>query len=337
MRDSWRENGFPAAQRDRARGVLVGQFVGDALGTTVEFSEPPAILREYPNGHSEIVGGGPFALLPGQVTDDSELALALARTLVNRGWDLDARAGAYSDWYKSGPFDVGNATRAAFGGRGVDASAGTMFARALERNGAADMQANGALMRVSPLAIYGATLGVEELIERAREDARFSHPSPVCQGANAAFVVAITAGMNGGSPTEALEAAKRATGEPAVLAALGDIARQPVCHGRGQGWVLIALRNAFHMLIHEKTFEGALVRTVMAGGDADTNGCITGALLGAFHGLAGFPRRWTDAVLSCRTPRGPVYQTGDAIALADLLLDRGIANNARAQAGAARN
>src|SRR5438270_270586 len=102
--------------RDRARGVLLGQLVGDALGTTVEFSSRESIRRQFPNGLRDIVGGGPFHLLPGQVTDDSELALTLARCLVQHTWNLDARARAYASWYKSGPFDCGGTTSAAFGG-----------------------------------------------------------------------------------------------------------------------------------------------------------------------------------------------------------------------------
>ncbi|MGI5863844.1 MAG: ADP-ribosylglycohydrolase family protein [Myxococcales bacterium] len=61
---------------DRALGALLGQAAGDALGTTVEFESRQAIARRYPQGLREIVGGGPFGLKPGQITDDTELALA---------------------------------------------------------------------------------------------------------------------------------------------------------------------------------------------------------------------------------------------------------------------
>jgi ADP-ribosylglycohydrolase/protein-tyrosine phosphatase len=252
----------------------------------------------------------------------------LARCLIQNGWDLDARARAYADWHKSDPFDIGVTTRAAFEGWSGTVRARAMLARARERNGASSSQANGALMRVSPLAIFGVTRDAAVLDQLAAEDARFSHPSPVCQAANAAFVRAIQVGLGGGTPGQGYDAAKQAAAEagaPDVLAALNDIARQPECDGASQGWVLIALRNAFHVLLHEPSFEEALVKTVMAGGDADTNGCIAGALLGAFHGLDAIPRRWIVTVLACRTSRGPTYQTTDALTLADTLLERGAA------------
>jgi ADP-ribosyl-[dinitrogen reductase] hydrolase len=314
--------GASEAEKDRARGVLLGQLTGDALGTTVEFAASRSIAGTFPGGLRDIVGGGPFKVLPGQVTDDSELALALARCLLAFGWDLDARARAYAAWYDSEPFDIGGQTAAAFGHWQGRATASAMFRRAREANGDPSRQANGALMRVSPLAIHGSGADRAWLIERAREDARLSHPSAVCQEANAAYVAAIQAGLLGGSPKDALAAARAATDDAAIQAALSSIDRQPECDGRGQGWVILALRNAFHMLVHEGSFEEALVRTVMAGGDADTNGCITGALLGAFHGMRAIPARWIATVLACRTSRGATYQAADAVALAYALLEQ---------------
>ncbi len=189
--------------RNRARGVLLGQLVGDALGTTVEFKDPHTIQKLFPNKHREIIGQGPFNLLPGQVTDDSELALALARCLVQHGFDTDARARAYAAWIASGPFDCGMATSAAFGGHSADVTAQEMLARSQERNGAPSKQANGALMRISPLGIFGAFLDPALLQQRGAEDARFSHPSPVCQGANQVYLRAMQALLHGATPPEA--------------------------------------------------------------------------------------------------------------------------------------
>ena len=313
--------------KDRARGVLLGQFIGDALGTTVEFASSAEVKTRFPRGLRDIVGGGPFRVLPGQVTDDGELALALVRTLVAHGLDLDARARAYARWHDSKPFDCGATTAAAFGGWPATVVARDMLARSLKRNGAEAMQANGALMRVSPLAIHLAAGPVPELVERAREEARFSHPSAACQAANAVFVGALQVGLNGGTPVEALAAARAIAATqpsaPEIIAALADVSSQPKCDGSGQGWVVVALKNAFHVLLHAPSFEEGLVRTVMAGGDADTNGAIAGALLGAFHGAEAIPARWKEAVLGCRTARGAEYQTTDVVELADALAERG--------------
>jgi ADP-ribosylglycohydrolase len=102
----------------RARGALLGFACGDALGTTVEFHSRAAAQRRKGDAWPrDLVGGGPFRLLPGQVTDDTELMLALARSIVRCGrYDEDDAARAYLRWFESGPFDCGMATRAVFGG-----------------------------------------------------------------------------------------------------------------------------------------------------------------------------------------------------------------------------
>jgi ADP-ribosyl-[dinitrogen reductase] hydrolase len=67
----------------RYRGALLGLAAGDALGTTLEFSIPG---RSGPI--DDMVGGGPFGLEPGQWTDDTSMALCLAESILEAGWDL---------------------------------------------------------------------------------------------------------------------------------------------------------------------------------------------------------------------------------------------------------
>ena len=70
------------------------------------------------------------------------------------------------------------------------------------------------------------------------------------------------------------------------------------------GWVLIALQNAFHELLHAAGPAEGVARTVARGGDTDTNACIAGALLGAAHGADAWPASWKAAILSCRAEAG---------------------------------
>lgn len=106
-----------------------------------------------------------------------------------------------------------------------------------------------------------------------------------------------------------------------VLAAARDApARDYVSQ---HGWVLIAIQNAFFQLLHAAGLEDGLIATVNAGGDADANGCIAGAPLGAVHGADSIPPRWSVTVLGCRTGRGAEYQTADLMDLADALAGAG--------------
>lgn len=303
----------------RAQGCLLGQLAGDALGSLVEFRPPEAIAAAYPHGVRDLADGGCWDTLAGQPTDDSELALALARTLVRTGaWDAGQVRKAYVGWLDSGPFDVGNTTRT--GLRGVPNLSS---------------QANGALMRVSPLGIFGAYSTPDEVSAWAREDAALTHPHPVCAQGSALFAMAIARAVrHGTTPDElygqALSWAREMTAETTLMDTLrGAATAPPTDTMTNMGWVLVALRNAFWQLLHAPSLEEALVDTMARGGDTDTNGAICGALLGAVYGREAIPRRWRNRLLSCRPvagrrgiqrPRPSRFWPADALVLAERLL-----------------
>lgn len=303
-----------------ARGALWGQAVGDALGTTVEFERPEAIAAAFPNGVRALQGGGPFEVLPGQVTDDTELALCLARSLATkRRYDDEDVAERYLSWCRSGPIDCGGTTRRAFGGEAaVGQVAAVVRARALR-----DSQANGALMRVSPLGVFHRG---EAVLEPAAADAALSHPHPVCVAANQVYAFALSSAVHGtGSPSDIFDAtlALCRSNEsclevlPTLELAQHELPRDAFRH---MGWVRHALQAAFHQLLHARSFEEGVVEVIALGGDTDTNACIAGALLGAVHGVEAIPVAWREAVRRCEPRRPKVYWCHDLDGLADALL-----------------
>ncbi len=68
----------------RAQGCWLGQLTGDSLGSLVEFQAPATIAARHGDGPRLLQDGGVWNTLAGQPTDDSELALSLARSLVAR-------------------------------------------------------------------------------------------------------------------------------------------------------------------------------------------------------------------------------------------------------------
>jgi ADP-ribosylglycohydrolase len=117
---------------------------------------------------------------------------------------------------------------------------------------------------------------------------------------------------------------------PSVLEAVESAEQGPPADFLSQqGWVLVALKNAFFQLLHASSFEDGLVATVRAGGDTDTNAAICGALLGAVYGREVIPRQWQDMAVTCRPmpgwpgveqPRPAVYWATDALVLAERLV-----------------
>lgn len=319
------------APLDRAQGLLLGQLAGDALGAQVEFITEKELRARYPRGLREIADGGTWNTLGGQPTDDSELALALARSLAEAGrYSVEDVAQRYVAWLESGPFDIGNTTRQALS---AGMGARTEAWRRLSEAASVESQANGALMRISPLALLGWRQQPAQLLEWARLDATLTHPHPVCQASNAAFVAALVAALRGAPSQDDLLDAALAALDPAETAVRERLLQArseppPPLDGDKMGWVLHALHNAFYELLHAQSAEEGLVRTVMRGGDTDTNGAIAGALLGGFHGATGLPARWVQRVLTCRPlpdtatahPRPRSYWPVDALMLAERIL-----------------
>jgi len=310
-------------QRDRilfrAQGCLLGQLAGDSLGSLVEFQSPEEIQLKYPAGVQDLEDSETWNTIAGQPTDDSEMALALARVLVrHKRYDPTLVLDAYIGWLDSDPFDCGFTTRSGLRGKRDQNS-----------------QANGAMMRISPLGIFGANYELEQVAEWAREDAALTHPHPVCQQANSLYASAITYAVRTGCESKELYEriktwAKKIPAEPTLMSAIDDAATSPPAdYMHQQGWVLTAFRNALWQLLHAENFEEAVVYTVQTGGDTDTNAAICGALLGAVHGREAVPERWVDQLLNCRPkegnpnvyrPRPECYWPVDALELAERLI-----------------
>ena len=306
-------------QVDRAQGCLLGQLAGDALGSLVEFQSPEEIRRNYPDGVWELADGGTWNTIAGQPTDDSEMALLLARMLADHGaYDADAALKAYQFWLDSDPFDCG-----------------MTIATGLRGRPNIDSQANGAMMRISPLGIFGANYPLETVGDWARQDAALTHPNPVCLQANALFTMAIAHAIASGCKGKKLyqnikQWAVDLAVDPALMNAIhGAVDAPPADYVRQQGWVLIAFRNALWQLLNAPSFEAGVVDTVMRGGDTDTNAAICGALLGAVYDLDAIPAQWVDRVLNCRPkaghpgvhrPRPECFWPVDALRLSERLI-----------------
>lgn len=303
----------------RAQGCLVGQLAGDSLGGLVEFMTAQSIRQRYPGGVRQMADGGTWNTLAGQPTDDSEMALMLARMLAETGtYSAEAALKAYRFWLDSRPFDCGGTTRTGLQGQQNPHS-----------------QANGALMRISPLGIFGAGRPLADVESWAMQDAALTHPHPVCQQANALFAGAIAEAIHHQhSASQVYEAmllrARTLHIDPTLMQSLEDAAHVPPAdYQQQQGWVLIAFQNAIWQMLHAPNLEEAVVDTIGRGGDTDTNAAICGALLGAVHGLDAVPTQWLKSLQNCRPqagkpgvfhPRPQCFWPVDALELGKALL-----------------
>ncbi|WP_444430312.1 ADP-ribosyl-[dinitrogen reductase] hydrolase [Rhodobacter capsulatus] len=269
--------------QDRAMAAFLGFALGDALGATVEFLTPREIAARH-GLHREIIGGGWLKLKPGAVTDDTQMALVLGRSLIARqGFDARDICAGFAAWLKSGPADVGNTCR-----RGIRRflEQGTV-----EGPYAEDDAGNGAAMRVLPVAL--ATLGhPERAAAWTVAQAHATHNHPLSDAACVALVRMVQGLVLGGG------AAVIAREAEALIAQHRDFRFVPY-RGRSSAFVVETLQTVLHYTLSSESFEEVLTGTVNQGGDADTTGALAGMLAGARAGW----RRCRNAGLRRLTPR----------------------------------
>lgn len=318
---------------DRALGAFLGALCGDAAGATLEFFHGMIQLADVDLAVT-MPGGGVFSLGPGQITDDSELALSLARGLVDRsprdGFPAESVARQYADWMSSKPFDCGGTCGAAFG---VSPDVNGDYARLMMASAAqysVGSEANGSLMRIVPLALWSAGEPEDTIASLARAEALLSHPSDVCQDCNAVYCLLIDHLLR--FPSDADGAIARADRfvranvhtrvrewflDESLSVDQLDCTRQ-IGHVRW-GFVL-----AVHFLRTRTPYESAIRQTLIKGGDTDTNAAIVGGVIGALHGLDAIPSFMREPVLAfdpsapgaTRRPRPDRYRGANMTELA---------------------
>jgi ADP-ribosylglycohydrolase len=287
---------------DRKRGTLLGLSVGDALGAAVEFEAPGrfAPVTEYR-------GGGPHGLGPGEWTDDTSMALALADSIAETGWDLDDQAQRYLEWWRQGKysvtdhcFDIGRTTLTAL----------MRFERTgdARRSGDADESAsgNGSIMRLAPVPIAYASLfpdRLADLMEKAAESSLPTHASPQCVS-GCLYLTLVLCGFIHGLPREIVFSSEwehsqwllaNYTLHPEIEAVVqGSYRTKRPPKIRGSGYVVESLEAALWAFHDAADFREAVLKAVNLGDDADTTGAVCGQLAGAFWGESGIPATWRE-------------------------------------------
>ena len=279
---------------DRRRGAVVGLAVGDALGAAVEFA-PPGSFPPV-DGYR---GGGPHGLGPGEWTDDTSLALALADSILEVGWDLDDQARRYVAWWRTGAYSVN--------GRCFDIGGTT--ARALRRfevvgdaatSGLDDewSAGNGSIMRLAPVPAAYAVEPLETVVELCVQSSLPTHREPRCLSACAYLGAVLWGLMQGRDRDDVLAPDGEVVGplrrrglHPEVdRVAAGSFRTDGTV--RGSGYVVDSLEAALWAFAEADGFASAVLAAVNLGDDADTTGAVCGQLAGAYWGYTGIPEEW---------------------------------------------
>ncbi|MFJ4907157.1 ADP-ribosylglycohydrolase family protein [Streptomyces sp. NPDC093249] len=277
---------------DRAVGAVLGSAVGDALGAPFEFGAPGAFRERFPDGVGELCGGGGWD--PGEATDDTQMAVLVAESLLERGGlDLPDLFARFRRWAAADPKDIGLLTEQVLLREDPWDLASALHFQVNGRGAG-----NGALMRASTSAVCFAAHGRATTMDAGRRISALTHGDGAAWEGTAVLHELVRVSLLGEDPLAAL---------PATLAEVAPAHRErwatvlahdwhPDLATEFNGAVWPCLGSAVWALRTTASLEEALVAAVDLGGDTDTVAAVTGTLAGAVYGASAIPARWTSSL-----------------------------------------
>jgi ADP-ribosyl-[dinitrogen reductase] hydrolase len=278
---------------NRARGALLGLAVGDAIGTSVEFCRPGTFTEI-----TDMVGGGPFKLNPGEFTDDTSMALCLGASLLAKGFDPLDQIQRYLVWSETGYmssnghcFDIGNTVSRALK---RFQKTGDPLAGSFEP----DSAGNGSIMRLAPVPIH-YMLNAKLAVEYSAHQSRTTHCAEECVAACGLFGEILVRALAGASKNEVLAYPEYAYTLPPKIEAIaaGNYRTKARAQIKGTGYVVDSLEASFWCFHQTNNFRDAVLLATNLGDDADTTAAITGQLAGAFYGEQAIPLFWRERLV----------------------------------------
>lgn len=281
------------SREQRFQGSLLGLAVGDAVGTTLEFSQ-----RGQFTPIDDMLGGGPFGLQAGQWTDDTSMALCLAHSLLEcDGFDPNDQLQRYNQWRTQGYmsstgrcFDIGVTVSEAIS---QYLKTGEPFAGSTNPFSAG----NGSLMRLTPVVMFYDPV-LEQLIHYAGESSRTTHGARECVDSCCYFATLLHLAFCGADKPEILSNSLYAAQTKKVSAIQqGSYQQKTVDHIKGTGYVIDCLEAALWCFYSTDNFRDAILAAANLGEDADTTAAVCGQIAGAYYGVEGIPTDWLEKLI----------------------------------------
>lgn len=266
---------------DKILGGLMGVACGDALGCTLEFRLPPK--KQLKN----IVGGGVLNWKQGEVTDDTDMTLCVARGILKQPNDPISEIGKeFIKWFDTNPKDIGNTCRLSI----------SNFKRYNDWKKASDTTntymsdktaGNGTLMRCIPIGLYYTNL--DTIIDLSIQQSELTHLNYEASYFCCLYNEIIYRMMKNWDKNKLKKQFKDILGFENI-----DKDKELLIP---DGYVKNSFICALWCFLNTNSSEQAIIQAVNLGGDSDTIGAITGGLAGVYYGYSSLPKRWTNKIL----------------------------------------
>ncbi|AVL94968.1 ADP-ribosyltransferase [Moumouvirus australiensis] len=299
----------------RARYSIFGAIVGDSLGSSFEFMKNPEVKNKliscnYLN--DGLIGMGPFELLPGQFTDDTEMALCIMSVIVKNSGEYNQQlvAEKYYQWFLSNPFDMGKTTK-----NSVSQPKCSLMINAAKKYNYQSMS-NGSLMRLFGLVSMYYNRNINDLTSAVLEDVVLTHSNPEMVKISVIYSVALWKAIQGESVEKIYKWIEKKSSYSDLVKnlciAVNNNDDQFIYNFHTYelkdidselfGFVGFAFWLMLRCLKYHNNYKDAILYVVEYGGDTDTNACIVGAMMGALYPDT-IPKHWIKNILECRAKK----------------------------------
>ena len=298
---------------NQVKGVIYGQAIGDALGLGTEFLSKSEVAECYPDGlkdYNKIVQDGHRRRWKiGDWTDDTDQMLCILDGLIEKKQVnvLDV-ANRIHAWVVNGGMGIGRLVASTVYSKDFLRNPHTA-AKAAWKKRAKNAAPNGGIMRTSILGVWEYQ-DIKKVKKNTENVCKITHYDPRCVGSCVAVCVAISLILQGVSNFEEIihRTIKESSNydrqvaaylEQAITAPLEALdLDEGLNPGESDriGYTLKAMGAGFWALKNAHSYQEGILQIIHEGGDADTNGAVAGALLGAKYGLTNIPSEWVSGL-----------------------------------------
>jgi ADP-ribosylglycohydrolase len=290
-------------QIDKIKGVFFGQAIGDALGLGTEFLSKNDIALMYPNGlkgYSDIVRDKHRSRWEvGDWTDDTDQFLCICNSIIKNNVVSELHfATELFDWFKGSPMGIGQTVN-----KVLSLPQFTLYphkaAELVWKVGKKNVASNGAIMRTSVLGTYDFW-DIAKVIENTEKIAKVTHWDPRCVGSCVVITAIISNILRDNKYLSVEEIKDLASAYDVRIVEFlndywcADVVKLNLEEQSTMGFTLKALVAGLWAYFYADDFEQGILKIIHEGGDADTNACVAGSLLGAKFGFQSIPTKWIN-------------------------------------------
>jgi len=275
---------------DRYKGCFIALAVGDALGSPIQFKKRDT----YPHVRG-YTAGGVFNAAKGEYTDDTAMALCLAKSLINsHGFNAKNQLDTYIRWLNDGymstrdeAYDIGQTVLKSIAYYSKTGKTTTYLNHEKDSG-------NGSLMRLAPVIMYYAG-DIDKAVLFAGKSSQTTHASRIAVDACRYFAYVLTLIFNGTSKQELFNSngidkmqnyfKNKSLHQEVMKIAKGSYFHKSRKEIFSSGYVIHTMEAALWAFYNEKTFKDTMLNAVNLGDDADTVGAVAGQLAGAYYGI----------------------------------------------------